>query len=212
MKYIYYIIALGIVCACKQKSKVSVQVAQEEHTAIPEPVQQIDSLLHNNLVYTVEEITNNNGKSVRIENSFPKGGLSYTDTYGKTYIYAIFYTKITNTTATPFSFNIGFNKEEMYRLEHAFDTYFTVVLPNEEMHPNKESLFNYGLKHTNAILEEASYTKQQLIKPNQSNWFYVAVLFNKPIDGTFRAGFHLNNGKVYYQVNGTEIACGTYHF
>jgi len=42
------------------------------------------------------------GKNLIIENSLPKGGLKYTDPNGKEYIYAIFWTRMTNETDSPF--------------------------------------------------------------------------------------------------------------
>ena len=49
-----------------------------------------------------------NGASLIIQNSFPRGGVKYTDPDGEVYYYAVFFTRIINETDNPFELTIDF--------------------------------------------------------------------------------------------------------
>jgi len=52
-------------------------------------------------IYTKYEYTDSIGKSLIVQNSFPKGGTKYTDPDGEVYYYAVFFTRIINETDNP---------------------------------------------------------------------------------------------------------------
>ncbi|WP_289659844.1 hypothetical protein [Flavobacterium panacagri] len=52
-------------------------------------------------IYTKYEYIDSEGKNLIIQNSFPKGGVRYTDPNGNEYIYAVFWTRIINETSSP---------------------------------------------------------------------------------------------------------------
>lgn len=64
---------------------------------------------HKPLIYTKYEYTDSVGKSLIIENSFPRGGTKYTDPNGEKYVYAIFWTRISNETDNPLELKIDFS-------------------------------------------------------------------------------------------------------
>ena len=49
------------------------------------------------------------GKRLVIQNSFPKGGIKYTDSNGEVYVYAVFWTRIINETDNPFNHSVFFD-------------------------------------------------------------------------------------------------------
>ena len=59
-------------------------------------------------IYTKFEYTDSIGKSLIVQNSFPKGGTKYTDPNGDVYGYAIFWTRIINETDNPLELMIDF--------------------------------------------------------------------------------------------------------
>lgn len=144
----------------------------------------------------------------------PKGGLKYTDPNGMEYVYAVFWTRMTNATTDPVEFTIGFPSDS---IEHPSSTnnYFKLFIPSDKMTAEKESLFNYGLTELESILDSGfhkSSSLQQTINPKESSTFYVITLFKSGINGTVRAGLSLKEQNLFYRINGKEIHCGQTNF
>src|ERR1700712_1062172 len=59
-------------------------------------------------IYTKYEYTDSIGKRLIIQNSFPRGGMKYTDPDGEVYVYAVFWTRIINETDNPLELKIHF--------------------------------------------------------------------------------------------------------
>lgn len=151
-----------------------------------------------------------NGKHLIIENSLPKGGLKYTDPTGKEYIYAIFWTRIANETATPFELSIDVPAYP-FELPSSPGNHFKIVLPSETMTIDQAPLFNYGLKGLNANLGNKLQhlsSLQRTINSKETSLFYVVTLSEQGVEGTIRAGFSMKDDKLYYRVNDKEIYCG----
>lgn len=156
------------------------------------------------------EYTDAFGKSLIIQNSFPKGGLRYNDPKGKVYVYAIFWTRITNETADPLTLTIDFPVDS-FELASSPGRYFRLFLPSDTMTPEKENLFNYGLPPLASFLDEGLQKASSLkktINPNESGSFYVVTLFNRGVDGTVRTGLRLKGQDFFYRINDKEIQCG----
>jgi hypothetical protein len=151
-----------------------------------------------------------NGKHLIIENSLPKGGLKYTDSTGKEYIYAVFWTRIANETATPFELSIDIPAYS-FELPSSPGNLFKIVLPSEKMTLDQAPLFNYGLKGLNDNfgnkLQHLS-SLHRTIHSKDTSLFYVVVLSEQGLEGTLRAGFSMKDDKLYYKVNDKEIYCG----
>ena len=149
------------------------------------------------------------GHNLIIENSYPKGGLKYTDSKGKKYVYAVFWTRITNETNNPFELTMEFT-EDSYELPSTPNRFFKLFIPSDTMTPEKEPLFNYGLD-LEKYLDTNLNKKNELIRtisPKGSSGFYVVTLFNKGVDGTLRTGLSIKEQKLIYRINDKEIDCG----
>ena len=88
---------------------------------------------------TESKYTRSDVKGVIIQNSFPKGGLKYTDQNGKVYVYAIFWTRVINETDNPFEWKIDFPLDS-YDLPSSPGRYFKILLPSDTMTLDKEIL------------------------------------------------------------------------
>jgi hypothetical protein len=157
---------------------------------------------------TESKYTRSDVKDVIIQNSFPKGGLRYTDQDGKVYVYAVFWTRIINETDNPFTLTIDFPADSL-ELTSSSGRYFKLFLPSDTMTIEKENLFNYGLPDNG--LQKASPLKRT-IHPKESSAFYVVTLFNKGVDGTLRTGLILKGQNLFYRINDKEIHCGKIDF
>ena len=148
-------------------------------------------------------------KGISIQNSYPKGGQKYTAPNGKEYIYLVFWSCIKNETDYDLALSIEFPIKP-FTVPSSPEVNFNLYLPIEEMSPNKEPLFNYGLD-LKLFLDkniEKSAELIKTIKPNESYSFYVVALSNKGVDGLVRAGFALQKEKLIYKINNHEINCG----
>ena len=159
---------------------------------------------------TQNEYTDSIGNRVIIQNSFPKGGLKYTDTNGKDFVYAIFWTHITNETANLLELKINFPADS-FELPSSTDISFKIFLPSEAMTPDKLPLFNYGLSGLESLLDNGFHNSSSLkktINPNGSCMFYVVTLFNQGVEGVVRAELSLKEQNLFYRINDKEINCG----
>lgn len=152
----------------------------------------------------------NQGNNILIQNSFPRGGFSYTDPEGSDHVYVVFWTRITNQRDGTIEMRIDFPADR-YRLIQSFDRSFRLFLPKNKMTLDKEPLFLYGLSDLESVLDEGFYSSSSIrsdIKPKDSHLFYVVALFNKGVEGVVRAGFSLKDQKLIFTINGTDIPCG----
>lgn len=163
---------------------------------------------------TESKYTRSDVKGVTIQNSFPKGGLKYTDNNGKVYVYAVFWTRIINETDNPFTLTIDFPADSL-ELASSAGRYFKLLIPSDTMTLEKEKLFNYGLSDLESFLNinlgKAS-TLNRTINPKESNAFYVITLFNRGVDGTLRTGLSLKGENLFYRINDKEVLCGKINF
>lgn len=148
-------------------------------------------------------------KGISIQNSYPKGGLRYTDPNGKEYISVIFWTCITNETNSDLEITINFPIES-FTVTSSPDVSFNFYLPKEEMTIEKEPLFNHGLDLKSFLDKNIDKPSELLatISPKDSYLFYVVALSNRGVNGVVRAGFELENKDLIYKINGYEISCG----
>lgn len=165
-------------------------------------------------IHTKYEYNNSTEKQLLIQNSYPKGGLKYTDSRGKDFTYAIFWTQITNKADYQLDLNIEFSGDSL-ELPNSLSTYFKLFLPEETMTPEKVPLFNYGLENLKLSLDndfDKPSSLQKTINSKESCIFYVVVLTNKGVDGVVRAGFSLEDQNVLFRFNKKEIKCGYIEF
>jgi hypothetical protein len=150
------------------------------------------------------------GQHLIIENSLPKGGLKYTAPDGKVYVYAVFWTRITNETVNPFTLTIDFPVDS-FEFPSSPERYFKILIPSDTMTLEKVSLFNYGLSNLKPFLDSAIHKPSSLkrtINPNESNVFYFVILSYKGVNGTLRTGLNLKGQDLFYRINDKVIPCG----
>ena len=147
---------------------------------------------------------------VIIQNSFPKGGSRYTDPAGKEFVYAFFWTRVSNETASPLELTIHFPADSLVMRAQA-DTYFKLFLPSHTMTFDKEPLFDYGFTGVKSFFD-SSFNKptrlQRTIDPKGECLFYVATLYNQGVDGVVRAALVLKGHDLFYSITDEEIPCG----
>jgi len=148
-------------------------------------------------------------KGITIQNSYPKGGQKYTGLNGKEYVYAIFWTSVTNETTSNLEISINFPVDS-FSIPTSPSTKFQLYLPKEKMALEKATLLNYGLD-LKSFLDKNINEPSELritISPNNSYIFYVVALSNKGVNGVVRAGFELRKQDLFYKINDQEISCG----
>jgi len=155
------------------------------------------------------EYTDSAGRTLIIQNSFPKSGARYTDPAGKGYIYAVFFTRIVNETDDPCELTIEFPVESS-ELPFAPGVYYRLFFPPDTMTIEKGPLYDYGLDLKSSLDNSISKPSslKRTIGPKESSAFYVVTLSNKGVNGTLRTGFSLKEQDLFYRINKTEIHCG----
>jgi hypothetical protein len=159
----------------------------------------------NEKTHTKYEYTDSIGKSLTIQNSFPKGD-SYTDPNGKRYFKVIFWTRIINQTDNPLELKIDFPVDP-YELPSSPGRYFKILLPSDTMTIDKEPLYNYGLTGLKSFLDNSIHKPSSLkrtINPKESSGFYVVILFDNGIGGPVRTGLSIKGQNLFYSVSGYD--------
>ncbi len=161
---------------------------------------------------TKYEYTDSNGASLIIQNSFPRGGVKYTDPNGEVYVYAVFWTRIINETDNPLKLKIDFPVDS-YEVPSLPGKYFKILVPRDTMTLDKEPLFNYGLTDLESFLDNSIHKSSSLkrtINPKESSGFYVVMLcLIEGAHGTLRTGLSLKGQNLFYRINDKEIHCGS---
>ncbi len=202
-------------CGKDQKStsdKVDIKTIRSTESIVIS-TQQNSNKDYEKFIDTKFEYVDSIGRSLIIENSLPRGGLNYTDKYEKDYIYFIFWSKITNETNNCFEFKLEFSKDN-YELPSSSDNKFKIMFAREKMEIDKLQLFDYGLSNLKMTLDnelQNSYKLQGTINSNETNSFYVIILFEKSLEEIVRTGLRLKDNNLYYRVNDKEIYSGKYN-
>jgi len=158
------------------------------------------------------------GNSVMMTNSLPKGGgVVYQN--GKKYGYVVFWTRMSNQSATPIELKVKFPEVTFFKSP---DSYIKIVLPKETMKIEKVQLFDYGLTNFQSLLNDESNQLgilQKKISLKEDYLFYVTVFIH--IEGSGPAGparakFELNDKELLYKISigsdTTLIPCGSLEF
>ena len=198
--------------SCGQSSKSAPDTVDIETLESTKTVQSQKPLTNHNEKYidTKYEYTDSTGRSLIIQNSFPKSGIHYTDPTGKGYIYAVFWTRIVNETDNPCELTIDFPAESS-ELPSAPGVYYRLFFPPDTMTIDKEPLYDYGLTGLKSFLDNGLSKPSSLkrtISPKESSAFYVVTLSNKGVGSPLRTGLTFKDQNVFYRINKTEIHCG----
>ena len=155
------------------------------------------------------------GNSVMMTNSLPKGGgVVYQN--GKKYGYVVFWTRMSNQSATTIELKVKFPEVTFFKSPYS---YIKIVLPKETMKIEKEQLFDYGLTNFQSLLNDESNQLgilQKKIGPKEDYLFYVTVFIHIKGSGSARAKFALNDKELFYKISigsdTTLIPCGSLDF
>ena len=153
-------------------------------------------------IHSKYEYADSVGKRLIIQNSFPRGGIKYTDSNGEVYVYAVFWTRIINETDNPLELKIDFPIDS-YEVPSLPGKYFKILVPPDTMTLDKEPLFNHGLTDLESFLDNSIHKPSSLkrtINPKESGGFYVAILFDNGVVGPFRTGLSIKGQNLFYKV------------
>ena len=168
-----------------------------------------------NWVDSEVKLTDSRGNTVMVTNSLPKGGgVVYQN--GKKYGYVVFWTRMSNQSATTIELKVKFPEVTFFKSP---DSYIKIVLPKETMKIEKEQLFDYGLTNFQSLLNDESNQLgilQKKIGPKEDYLFYVTVFIHIKGSGSARAKFELNDKELFYKISigsdTTLIPCGSLEF
>jgi len=158
-------------------------------------------------IYTQYEYTDSIGKSLIIQNSFPKGE-KYTDPNGKGYFKVIFWTRIINETDNPLELKIDC-PVDLYEVAGFSGKYYKVLVPPDTMTIDKEQAYNYGLTGLNSFLDYSIHKRPSSLKrninPKESSGFYVVMLVDNGVAGPFRTGLSIKGQNLFYSISRYDI-------
>ena len=166
--------------------------------------------------------TDSAGKSLIIQNSFPRGG-PYTDPNGKEYFKVIFWTRLINERDNPLELKIDFPVDS-YEVAGLPGKYYKILVPSDTMTIDKESLYDYGMTGLKPFLDNNIHKPSSLTRtiiPKESSGFYVVILFDKGVGGPFRIGLSIKGQNLVYRISRydkhslldvKEINCGSINF
>jgi len=168
-----------------------------------------------NWVDSEVKLTDSNGNTVMVTNSLPRGGgVAYQN--GKKYGYVVFWTRMSNQSATPIELKLKFPDVTFFKPP---ESYVKIVLPKESMNIEKEQLFDYGLTNLQSLINDESNQLSILKKkigPKEDYFFYVTVFIHIDGSGSARAKFELNDKELFYKISigsdTTLIPCGSLDF
>lgn len=176
-------------------------------------------------VLGVDSETENHG--LTIQNSFPKGD-GYTDSSGKIFGIAIFWTRIINQTANLLELTINFPGDSLI-VNSSPDSYLKLFLPPDTMTLDKVSLYGYGITDLKYALDTGLNNPsvlQRTINAKEDFIFYVGVLSDRVPDkesggrqtgvrqeaGITRTALVLKDNNLYYRIgvdlDSIFIPCG----
>ena len=150
--------------------------------------------------HTKYEYTDSIGKRLIIQNGFPRGGSLYTDPDGKKYIYAVFWTQITNETINPVELKIDFPLDS-FEFPLSSGNYMK-FLHSDTITIDKGPFDDYGTLKT--FLDNNLYQSSSLkrtINPKGSSSFYVITLSNQGSGGILRTGLSLKGQNLFYTIS-----------
>ncbi|HCW06108.1 MAG TPA: hypothetical protein DGG95_01940, partial [Cytophagales bacterium] len=130
------------------------------------------------------------------------------------YSHLVFFTRVVNTTATPFELTINFAADSI-AIPNSPDTFVKLFLPPDKMTLAKQSVYDYGVKDLESFDKPTRF--QKTIKPNEDCLFIVEAIFyqtrasaeNQPRGGN-RAELILRGQRLIYRMPPQidELPCG----
>lgn len=194
--------ALCISCEGQNKktplSKQNIQSETKDTVTSPRPNE------HN--IYTKYEYPDSDGKSIIIQNGFPRGE-PYTGSKGKNsnYSFLIFFTRIINETAKPLELTINFPADS-FATGQGGNVDMKVFLPPDTMMNEKQILYNYGGKNLESFLDFNKPTMfQRTINPKEDCLFYIGTVFYQARGTTWKKDESRGGNRAELVLKGQEL-------
>ena len=148
------------------------------------------------------EYADSTGNRLIILNSFPKSKINYTSSNGKKYVYAVFWTQITNETNNSVELKIDFPLDS-FEFPRSSGNYLRLLIPSDTMRLDKAALSEYGLDVKSLIDTRfnKSYSLKRNINPKDSTAFYVVAFSNGGAGGALRTGLSLVKQTLFYKLS-----------
>jgi hypothetical protein len=196
--------------SCKQGSKsVDKEALNSVKTAAKnkKSINNTDKSMYSKYEYNFK------GKSLRVQNSLPKGGIRYVDPKGNEYIYAVFWTRIINETDNFIELKINFPLDS-YEIPDLPGKYYKTLIPSDTMTIQKIPLFNYGLANLEPFFDkniDKPSSLKRTIQPKESTGFYVVTfrLIGGDKYGVLRTELSLKGQNLFYKIRDKEFLCGS---
>ena len=201
-KTIILILAITTLYSCKQSSK------SKPNTVDIKTLTSVKNVQNDKDIYTKYEYIDSNGKSIIIQNSYPRGGMKYTDPNGKVCGYAVFWTRIINETDKPLELKIDLPINS-YEISNFPGKFFKVLVPADTMTLDKTTLFLYGLTDIESFLDNNIHKPssfKRTINPKESSGFYFLMLvLTEEATGMTRTGLSLKGQDLIYKISRYSI-------
>ena len=201
-KSILLIVVIAGLFSCKQRSKSTPEIIDIE------TLNSVKNVQNDKDIYSKYEYTDSNGKSIIIQNGYPRGGIKYTDPNGNVCGYAVFWTRIINETDNPLELKIDFPINS-YEISNLPGKYFKVLVPADTMTLDKFPLSSYGLTDLESFLDNNIHKPSSLkrtINPKESSGFYfVMLILTEEATGMTRTGLSLKGQDLFYKISRYSI-------
>jgi hypothetical protein len=161
---------------------------------------------HEKDIYSKYQYTDSNGKSLTIQNGYPRGGIKYTDPNGHVCSYAVFWTRIINETDNQLELKIDLPVNS-YEISNFPGKYFKVLVPPDNITPDKIPLINLTdlVSFLDSHIHKPS-SFNRTIPPKKSGGFYFVMLISTlEATGMTRAGLSLKGQDLFYKISRYSI-------
>ena len=189
-------IATAVIFSCNQGS------TSTPETVTTETVNSAKNVQNDKDIYTKYEYADSNGKSITIQNGYPRGGIKYTDPNGNVCSYAVFWTRIINETDNPLELKIDLPINS-YEISNFPGKHFKILVPDDTITLDKIPLINQtNLKSflDNNIHKPPSF--KRTINPKESSGFYFVMLISTlEATGMTRTGLSLKGQDLFYKIS-----------
>lgn len=220
---IILILVITWLCSCGRRSNFRTGKVAKNSDRQLSLIYDLEKASGYRYIYTDTTYASSTGKGITIQNSVPKGGniepeTPYTDSTGKKYFFAAFWTRIINQTNTALEFKVNFPGDS-FPLSPPSDSYLKLFIPTDTMTIDKLRLYSYGLTGMKSFVDtnfNNATTLQKTIKPNEEYMFYI-VTISYQAGGPARSAIVLKEKELFYRISmgpygPLEIPCGKIAF
>jgi hypothetical protein len=188
---------------CKRGSRSKLDVVNKETLSTVKNVQNDDKD-----IYTKYEYIDPAGKSIIIQNGFPRGGVKYTNPNGKVCGYAVFWTRIINETDNSIELKIDPPKNS-YEISNLPGKYFRILVPTDTMTIDKFPLFLYGLTDIKLFLDNNIHKqpsfKRTINSKESSGFYFLMLVLTEEATGATRTELSLKGQYLFYKISRYSI-------